>query len=626
MTDSRTAIHLSLKEGNLYAAKSGMTRLLEESPNAATAQFITRCFRDFESGTLRKFRLAILRSFTLEPVIPILKAAALLNGIDLEVYLSNFNSYSQDILDSDSALYKFDPEAVILAIQTRDLVPDLWYRFSELSKAAVIEKVDEACAGFDGLIRQFRRRHGAYLLVHNLELPTWPNQGILDSQGNSGQYHAIKQINEGLTRICQQVSGAYVVDYDALICRFGRINWYDEQKWLSSRMPIAANCLGHLPIDYLRFLAPLSGRICKVLVLDLDNTLWGGVIGEEGIEGIKLGSEYPGAGFLEIQRAILDLYHRGILLAVCSKNNARDAMEVLENHPHMLLRPQHFAAMRINWEDKATNLRQIAAKLNIGTDAVAFLDDNPQERERVGRELPEVYVVDFFEDPMRVADLLRRCPVFERLSLSGEDGERARYYAQEKQRKDMQEQAASVEDFYRSLKMEIEIAAANSDSLFRIAQLTQKTNQFNLTTNRYNEQQIAKLLQTPGWRIYSLRASDKFGDSGIVGVAMTHASGNDVEIVNFLLSCRVIGRTIETAFLSYLVEEAIQQGAHRLCGWFIPTKKNDPAKDFYHSHGFSQISKQENGNTLWEFDLRKGKITNPEWIRRSVTNLCVHNS
>jgi FkbH-like protein len=317
---------------------------------------------------------------------------------------------------------------------------------------------------------------------------------------------------------------------------------------------------------------------------------------------------------------ILDLYQRGIILAICSKNNPEDALGVLHEHPAMLLRPEHFAALRINWHDKVRNLREIAEELNIGTDALAFLDDNPAERERVQMEMPEVHVIQMPSNPMDYASALQRCPFFERLALSTEDRDRGQYYAGERQRKDLQQSARSLEDFYKSLHMEVEIAEVNAATLARVAQLTRKTNQFNLTTRRYTEQQMSALAQDPHWRVYSLRVRDRFGDNGLVGVAMAERKEDVVEIDNFLLSCRVIGRTIETALLARLAEVARKEGARTLRGRFVPTPKNLPAKDFLPTHGFKLVAETE-GTTSWEFDLTSKSISCPEWIEWTTIDL-----
>jgi FkbH-like protein len=497
MNDSdQDSICAALDQRDWYTARMLMRRLFTRSPNLATAQFIMKRGAGSDCAPERiSLRVAFLRSFTIEPVIPLLRALAILNGIELTVWVGGFNAYSQEILDPHSGLYEFDPHVVIFAIQAQDLAPDLFQRFSALSPASVQERIEASEATLRNLVERFRERHDASVLLHNLETPATPAAGILDAQVEDGQSEAIRAINRGLARMVRQIPGVHVLDYELLTSRHGKARWRDEQKWLSARMPISADCLGHLAEEYVRYLAVLAGRSCKALVVDLDNTLWGGVIGEDGLGGIRLGPEYPAAAYLDLQRTLLDLHDRGILLAICSKNNPDDALEVLQRHPHMILRPQHFASMRINWSDKAQNLREIADELNIGVDSLAFLDDNPAERARVGSELPEVAVLDLPEDPMGFAAALRAFPGFERLTLSSEDLARTRYYAQEIQRKGLENRVGSLEEFYRSLQMKVEIALINADTVARAAQLTQKTNQFNLTTRRYSEQDLQGLIK-----------------------------------------------------------------------------------------------------------------------------------
>ena len=295
-------------------------------------------------------------------------------------------------------------------------------------------------------------------------------------------------------------------------------------------------------------------------------------------------------------------------------------MDVLEKHPEMLLRPQHFAAMRINWIDKAQNLRDIAEELSLGLDSIAFLDDNPVERQRVSTEIPEIQVIEMPEDAAQYASVVRQSPFFERLSLSSEDKERGRYYAEERQRRDIQNSATSIEDFYRSLTMEAEVAEVDLQSLARVAQLTQKTNQFNLTTRRYSEQEISDLIRNPHCRVYFLRSRDRFGDNGIVGVAISKTEGDCCEIDTFLMSCRVIGRTLEKAILSQIAQDARATGARRLEGWYLPTAKNVPAKDFYPSNGFT-IVEQKEGRMLWRCDLDKQNLEWPEWVAKASREL-----
>jgi FkbH-like protein len=411
-----------------------------------------------------------------------------------------------------------------------------------------------------------------------------------------------------------RLRGVYILDYDGLMARHGRETWRDERKWLTVRLPIAAPHLLDLAREWLRFAYPLAGRIAKTLVVDLDNTLWGGIIAEDGLAGIRLGPEYPGAAFQALQRAMLDIWHRGILLAVCSKNNPNEALEALDTHPGMLLKRSHFSSLRINWEDKAVNLREIAAELNVGIDALAFLDDNPVEREHVRDAAPEVHVLDLPSDPMRFASAVRDCPLFERLSISDEDRQRGQYYATARDRAALKESAQSKEDFYRWLEQEVEIQDVSPLTLARTAELTQKTNQFNLTTRRYNDQEIAGMIANGAQRVRTLRVRDRYGDNGLVGVAITREVGDACEIDTFLLSCRVIGRTVETALLAAIVEDARRCGRSRVQGWLLPTAKNAPARDFYACHGFRVVAQAQEG-ALWELDLRTGDVKFPEWIR-----------
>jgi FkbH-like protein len=270
--------------------------------------------------------------------------------------------------------------------------------------------------------------------------------------------------------------------------------------------------------------------------------------------------------------------------------------------------------MRINWSDKAQNLREIAAELNIGMDAIAFLDDNPVERQQVRDQAPEAIVIRLPEDPTEYAQTVRDCPWFERLSLSEEDRQRGHYYAAQRERVELEQKVTSREDFYRSLEQVAEIAPVNPQTLARVAQLTQKTNQFNLTTRRYSDQQIAEMSSNPSWRVWTLRVKDRYADNGLVGVAIARTDAQVCEIDSFLMSCRVIGRTVETALLAHLAADARQQGARLLQGWFLPTKKNAPAQEFYSQHGF-EIVDQKDAGELWRLDLARRTIQPPEWVK-----------
>ena len=611
----RKQIDHLLAQGDSQAAFRALAELWRCESGPAAAGFVNSRFQTLRPHlALTPYRLAILRSFTVEPLVPLLRAAAFTSGIDLSIHLGDFNAYAQEILEEASPLYQFAPDLVILAVQTSDLAPELCHDYTAHGPPdhqAAIQRVD---ANFRDWVRAFRGRSSAHLLLHNLESNPVPSHGVLDCQSVMGQSAAIHQINQQLSRLAAESKGVYILDYDALIARHGRLHWRDQRKWLTVRLPIAAAHLLDMTQEWLRFLHPLTGKIAKALVVDLDNTLWGGVIGEDGLAGIQLGLDYPGAAYQALQRAMLDLARRGILLAVCSKNNSEDAMEALSSHPGMLLRPPDFAALRINWTDKAENLRQIAVELNIGVDSLAFLDDNPVERQQVREQLPGVTVIELPPDPACYAQALRDCPVFERLSLSEEDLKRRQFYAIRQQQALFERSCSTSEDFYRSLLQEAEVALLRPATLARVAQLTQKTNQFNLTTRRYSEQQIADLAARPGWQVLSLRVKDRYVDNGLVGVAITEATDGVCRIDTLLLSCRVIGRTLETAFLACLVEKASGRGFRQVEGWFLPTKKNAPARDFYSRHGFQLVS-QDGEASRWVIDLASHSVACPAWIR-----------
>lgn len=605
-----------LAAGRAIEARLALEALWRADAGPATAGFVVSRFESLRDKlALAPCRLFFLRSFTVESAVPLLRAQAFSGGIDLAVQIGEFNTYVQEILDANSALYQHKPDVAVLAVQARDLAPDLVKRFADLSPEDVQSCIKETVGVYEAWIAAYRRNTQAHLIVHLLETPE-PSMGVLDSQIEVGQAEAIRRINDGIRAAARSVRSVYTLDIDALIARHGRDRWADERLWLQARMPVAPASLVHLARAWARFLHPITGKVCKALVCDLDNTLWGGVIGEDGMTGIRLSAEHPGAAYQELQRVALDLYQRGVILAICSKNNIDDAMEAIKGHPGMLLKPDHFAALRINWQDKATNLREIARELNIGIDALAFIDDNPVECAWVRENAPEVTVIQLPGDPMLYARTLRDTMVFERLALTSEDKERGRQYAENRVRSELQQQAGSIEEFYESLRQEVEIAHVTPMTLARVSQLTNKTNQFNLTTRRYSEQQVQDMAASPDWRVYSIKVKDRFGDNGLVGVALANYKGDVCEIDSFLLSCRVIGRTVETGFLAAIIEEAKRHGVTKLRSWFIPTKKNAPAKDFLASQRFIKVAEDADGKQTWEFDLASDDIVFPKWIKR----------
>ncbi|HUB34969.1 MAG TPA: HAD-IIIC family phosphatase [Bryobacteraceae bacterium] len=610
----RRQIDLDMEAGRFAAAQASLERLWRAHPSAALAGYLSsRYDRLREHRNFRPCRVAVLRSFTVEPVLPLLRAEAWTRGLDVTVQAGGFNACAQELLDAASWVYGFAPDAVILAVGTQDAAPELWDGFTELREDGARGVADRVVQDFEAWIAAFRSRSQADLVVHTLEVPARPVRGILDAQSARGQADFIQEINRGLRRIAAETSGVHVLDYDALVAAQGRANWRDEQRWAAVKLPMRAEGMLALAAEWVRYLCPITGRVAKVLVTDLDNTLWGGVAGEDGPGGIQVNRDHSGIAWWNVQRALLDIKRRGILLAIASKNNRQDVVEVFRQNSGMPLGWDDFTAERINWQDKAASLREIAAELNLGLDSLAFLDDNPAERELLRSELPEVTVIELPDSPLGFAAAIRQCPLLERLSLSAEDADRGRHYAEQRERAAALAGASSLEDYYRSLAQRVEIAPVEAATMARAAQLTQKTNQFNLTTRRYSEQGLAALAETAGWNVYTVRVEDRFGDNGLVGVILTQTAGETCEIEAFLLSCRVISRTVETAMLSFLAAESRARGLAALRGWFLPTAKNAPASDCYRRHGFELLSETE-GGSYWVLDLTRADVACPEWI------------
>jgi FkbH-like protein len=353
--------------------------------------------------------------------------------------------------------------------------------------------------------------------------------------------------------------------------------------------------------------------------LDLDGTLWGGIVGEVGSDGIHLGPAAPGIEFVEFQRALLNLTRRGIILALCSKNNMDDAMAVIRHHKYMVLREEHFGSMRINWKNKADNIRDIARELNIGLDSIVFIDDNPTERELVRQLLPEVLTVEMPKDFSRYRSTLESLSDFELLAVTREDEMRAAQYQASGKRQATRSMAKSLGEYLCSLNIKVEIELADTKHLSRLVQLFNKTNQFNLTTRRYQAGDVDNFLKSKNARMYTLSVQDRFGDHGLVGIALIFLDGQTWKIDSFLMSCRVMGLSVETAFLAKICDDALGEDIQTLVGEYLPTSKNHPVKEFYATHRFN-LDRDDDGHQFWKLNLDDGAIKKPEWISISYEN------
>lgn len=597
-------------------------RAASEWPSVANYAQAARELRAL-NGQLPPVRMALLASFTADALIPILEVETAQVGRAAIVYVGPFNAVQQELLDPHSGCAAHQPDLVFVAQLLEDVCPPLAGNYLDLTPADVEQLIGDTISDLVAAVEIFRRHSQAAVVVHNFSLPRSPLLGIFESAVDESQTEAVRRLNRNLVSRLQALPGVHVLDFDRLCAEIGYREWRDEKLWYVGRAPLSERMLANLAQVQATFAQAIHGSPHKCLVLDLDNTLWGGVLGEEGVAGIKLGPTYPGNVFQDIQRAALRLHQRGVLLAINSKNNAVDVDEVLRAHPDMILRPEHFAATRINWRPKPENMLDIAHELNIGVDSLVFLDDNPAECALMREQLPEVLVLSAGDaagttDPLRVLRTLADCRAFDRLSYSDEDRRRGVVYQQQAGRQRLHQSAASLDEFLAGLQMTAEVQPVDEFTFPRIVELIHKTNQFNLTTRRHNAARLAELAADPSWGVFSLRVSDRFGDNGLVGVAIVRLQADVAEIDTLLLSCRVIGRTVETALLSFVADWARSKGVEWLQGWFLPTTKNAPAADFFAKHGFTRVSGDANGQeSQWQLSLDQVPFHWPPYIQTS---------
>jgi FkbH-like protein len=537
-------------------------------------------------SNLRQCKIAVLGSSTTNLMVPVLRALCLRDRIGAQIYEGPYGSIEQEIWDSQSGLARFQPDIVMLFMHWRDLrleavTPD--------EQAWVIRFVEERKAIWKRLSDSF----ACHIIQPSFDFPADEAYGYLAGVLPGGRTRVIDMLNLRLRE--EAPANVSIVNLAAAQRATGAKRWQDETQWARYRQHPATEALPELAETYISHVRAVLGLSRKVLVSDLDNTLWKGVIGEDGLDGIGIGPGSPeGEAHLDLQRYMLDLKRRGILLAVCSKNNVADAQLPFLQHPHMALRLDDFAAFRANWEDKAANLRGIARDLSLGLESFVFLDDNPMEREWVRSQLPEVAVVEIGSSPFHYVRQLNRGRYFEALSLSGEDLARADQYRVEAQRENLRSGAVSLDDFLQKLQLEASVEGITGKNLARVTQLVNKTNQFNVTTRRYTEAQVRALAEdSRGWA-GAFQMSDRMGSYGLIGVLFCRPADSGAwEIDTWLMSCRTLGRQMEKFMFDRLVEAAVERRIRRIVGVYRPTAKNGLVKELYDQLGFRRVSETD---------------------------------
>ncbi len=549
---------------------------------------LTRKLRGLNEAT-QPLRVGILHTYTTELLRPHWDLAALLHGFALDLYEAPYGSLLPEV-QRDSALLRHQPDVVFAFLQWEDLDPRLRGPLPAVPTGQRAELIEAMLEPLRVLLTSLRQTAATPIVLTLLPPLHGPALGLHDALAADSDAEFRAAFKRRLAAwLRDSVPAAYFDDLDELLTDVGRRQFFDARLWYTSRYPFSVAGARAVAERLMTYAVLLKTPRAKCIVLDADNTLWGGIVGEDGPDGIALGPDYPGSVFVAFQRRLLDYQQRGLLLALCSKNNEADVLEVLRQHPHQLLREPHFAALRVNWSPKPANLRELAAELNLGLDTFVFVDDSPHECLAVRQELPQITVVQRPASLPDVPRCLDHLPTLEVLGLTEEDRQRTELYVQERRRRELRATAGDVDQYLRSLNMRMTIGVNDTRQVARIAQLTQRTNQFNLTSRRYSEADIREWMADPDRLVAHFRLADIFGDSGLVGVALVRGvSGPTAEFDSFLLSCRVIGRQAETAFLHALLDLLRQRGVRRVEASYIPTKKNGLVNGFWPQHGFTR--------------------------------------
>lgn len=565
---------------------------------------------------LAQARIALTGNYTLAFLKSPLEVYLAGRGILAEVFAGEFDNYRQELLATDSALYALKPDVVILALDHHAVQhwPDGGAATEEVQSAA-----DRQIHDWKALWQEAHARCGASIIQTNIALPCERVLGHYEAETAWGAANYLRRLNQLLAHAAP--GHASICDAEHLSGYVGKRTWFDEPAWYTSRQGLGFAAVPALAHSLAAIVAALRGKSRKCLVLDLDNTLWGGVVGDVGVEGLRLArGDAVGEAYVDFQQYCLQLKRRGVVLAVCSKNNPEIARAPFETHPEMVLKLDDISAFVANWDDKATNLRRIAAELNLGLDSLVLVDDNPAERALVRRYVPEVAVPEMPEDPALFRQALDRQRYFEVAALSEEDRARAGYYRTEQKRQSAALSASDFDAFLASLEQRCDTGPFDEMSLGRIVQLTNKTNQWNLATRRMTEAEVRLRMADPSYYTLWVRHGDRFGDSGLIAVLIAREDQAVLHVEQWLMSCRVIKRGIEDFVFNELLDEARRRGVAAIEGTYRPTAKNTMVSDLYETLGFDHVTTGEDGATRWRLDLSKNVCHRRHFINRRTND------
>jgi FkbH-like protein len=549
-------------------------------------------------------RLAILASSTIDHLPPPIRVAGLRRSLLIDVHTGAYGQYRQDLLDPGSSLHQFAPQFILFSISARDTI-------AGVPLTATTDEVDETIGRSVDVLRLLWRKardtlHATIVQQTFLDI-TEPVFGSYDRLVPGTPAQVITRLNDRLSNAAAQ-DGVLLLDVARCSERDGIDAWFDAGRWYQGKLEIAPEAAILYGDMVARIVAAQRGLSKKCLVFDLDNTLWGGVIGDDGPEGIVLGEgSAAGEAHLALQRYAKQLKERGVILAICSKNDPAIAESAFRDHPEMLLKRQDISAFVANWDDKAQNLKAIVTQLNIGLDSLVFVDDNPVERARIRQSLPMVAVPELPQDIAHYVRCLADAGYFEAVAFTSEDRLRTEQYAANAERGALLEVSGNLDDFLASLQMTVVFGKFNKADLVRVTQLFNKTNQFNTTTKRYTAEEVASFAAAEETVTLQFRLLDKFGDNGLVSAMILRPYPKQpevLEIENWVMSCRVFGRQLELEALNIAVEQSRRRGGKALRADYIPTPKNGVISQLYPSLGFSPLS-DKTGSSSWILELAK---------------------
>lgn len=545
-------------------------------------------------------KIAILGGSTTHDIKDMLELFLLNTGIKAQFYESEYNQFWQDVMFDNPELLEFQPDIIYVHTSSRNI-----RSFPEISDTPeqITEMLDEEYAYFEKMWQKIEEVYHCPIIQNNFEQPWYRLLGNKDFSDVHGRVNYVNRLNARLCEYAQTHNNFFINDINYMASCYGLRKWSDPFYWHMYKYACAVPAIPELAYNIANIVKSVYGKNKKALVLDLDNTLWGGVVGDDGADNIEIGQETPmGQLYSEFQQYLKAHKQLGILLNINSKNDEENALAGL-NRPDSVLKPEDFLIIKANWQNKDRNIIEIADEINIGLDSLVFVDDNPAERHIVAEQVPEVAVPEM-DDVVKYITNLDRSGFFELTYFSNDDLKRNEMYKANVERQKQERSFANYEDYLRSLEMRAEIAPFNATYMSRIAQLTNKSNQFNLTTRRCTVADIEEIAENPTYITLYGKLADKFGDNGVVSVVFGHRDAATAELFHidlWLMSCRVLKRDMEAAMLDSLVEKCQQAGIKCIQGYYYPTAKNAMVKEFYGGMGFTKTAEDEEGNTVWEY-------------------------